>query len=189
MSTRGWIKPRLIIIDESEYNTDKEFVNKIGGIFGVYIYDSNMHTYLCESTPSYALEGFCAVMGKARDEFSEEEWETLQDTLDEVWGESNREQPITYRRASEVDALPTFKLDTERCNAKEYDNFMEELVQAYHQNYPYFDELEWEVDMRGYLSPTPITVSGFTKSHVVRKLGLDNFDLDRITLKERGKKQ
>ena len=56
---------------------------------------------------------------------------------------------------------------------------MDELQEAYGDNWPYIDEIDWEVDLTGYLTDKNMVISGFTKSHVVRKLGLD-IEWDRI---------
>jgi len=48
---------RVIALDETDYfNFPSHLAPFVKEIHGVYFYDKNQHVYLCEITPSYALE-------------------------------------------------------------------------------------------------------------------------------------
>jgi hypothetical protein len=43
---------KLVKIDETQYWSD-EIKERVGKLYGVYLIDTNAHTYCCEVTPSY----------------------------------------------------------------------------------------------------------------------------------------
>ena len=53
-----YIKPCVVVIDETEYWDAPFTVAAAGKIYGVYLFDC------CEMTPSYALEAFEAAIYK-----------------------------------------------------------------------------------------------------------------------------
>jgi hypothetical protein len=49
------IDAHLVAIDQTEYWNIPDHMEHIEKILGVYLYDANEHTYLCEMQPSYWL--------------------------------------------------------------------------------------------------------------------------------------
>lgn len=164
-----WVKPRAVVLDESHHWLDFELVEKAGGIFGLYIYDSNVAIHCAEMTSSYMLEGIGPVFG------NETGTDTLTDkmveSIDQEWSRSNAEEPISYIHCNEIDKLVSWPLPSVQCKKDEYDEFMKNLAQAYRENWPGFDEVLWRVKLLPGCFKSELIVSGFQKSHVIRRMG------------------
>ena len=125
-----YIKPRVVLIDETEY-WDEELVRQAGKIYGVFLFDVNKKVHCCEATPSRELEPLeVAILN------NETCLEEVRDEIEEQW--TAHTDPVSYVHVSEVDKLPVFALKTERCKVGDYDETWEELVDYFRANSPYY---------------------------------------------------
>jgi hypothetical protein len=124
-----YIKPRVLVIDETEY-WDAELVEKAGGaIYGIYLYNENIHWHLCEFTPSYELHALQAVI-RVYDENNDE----VEQEVQQAWAVSTN--PVDYMHVQDVKNVTN--LPTQRCKADEYDEAWEGIMEYYRCNEPPF---------------------------------------------------
>ena len=124
-----YIKPRIVVIEETEHWLDTGLVEAAGQIFGVYIFDANKRVCCCEFTPSYYLEPFEAAV-RNFDTISEND----RDEIEEEWRVST---DAMYCHCSDIDRFSNIcVLPTQRCCADEYDEAWEAIQEEYHANCP-----------------------------------------------------
>jgi len=125
-----YIKPRIVVVDETEYWAD-DLAAQVGKIYGVYLYDENRVVHCCELTPSYELNALeVAILN----------WETcpeiVRDDIESEWWRGT--EPISYFHAHTVDGWDKFLLPTQRCKAEDYDDYWEEILEYYQANPPHY---------------------------------------------------
>ena len=104
-----FVKVRAILVDESMY-WDENLEQPAGGIFGLYIYDSNVGIHCCELIPTYALYRIGVILG------NENCPDKIKDEIDECWNEAT--ERIIYMHCANVDMSATVKLETYRCKKR-----------------------------------------------------------------------
>ena len=136
--TETKILPKIgaVRIDETSYWSD-DVQEKVDKIYGVYLFDKNRCTRLCEFTPSYCLYymGFAVYAeGLSDDERIELE--------DEMMGNDHSE-PITYMHCSRVDKMPEENFDWDfDYDANDFDfsdddsyqDLIDEMIEGYSGN-------------------------------------------------------
>lgn len=90
----------VIRMDESSYWSE-EVSGRVESIWGVYAFDRNAYSYLCELTPSHCLR-FLGVDYKQLDDLTEEESEYLNVTVLE--NQYNCD-PVTYMHVRSIEKL------------------------------------------------------------------------------------
>jgi len=120
----------VIRMDESSFWSE-DVSSRVESIWGVYAFDRNAHSYLCESTPSYCLR-FLGVDYEPLDDLSEDESEYVNVTVLE--NQYNCD-PVMYMRASSVDKLiqsdPKCLVEVDDLLEEDTDEFTS-LVEAWH---------------------------------------------------------
>jgi hypothetical protein len=94
------MKIRVLLLHES-HNWAPDIVQRAGEIYGIYLYNPNLHVYCCEFTPSFELTFVGSV--------SEKSDEQIRDEIQE--GDSQCE-PIHYMHSHYVEGLPKIKRGT-----------------------------------------------------------------------------
>ena len=87
---------RLVSIEETR-NWREDIANACGRIFGVYFYNKNEHTYLCELAPSYTLIPL----------YSYAEKEITNEIAEELMAGDSLCNDVTYVHVTQVDKLNT----------------------------------------------------------------------------------
>jgi len=125
-----YIKPRIVLVEETEYWCD-DLAKQAGKIYGVYLYDENRVVHCCELTGSYELNALeVAILN------NETCPEDVRDDIDAEWNSAT--ELISYFHTYTVDDWDKFPLPTQRCKAEEYDEVWEELMQYCRSNTPYY---------------------------------------------------
>lgn len=126
-----YIKPRVVVIEETQY-WEESLANHAGSIYGVYLFDANRKVHCCELTASYELHPL-EVAVRDYEKCSDE----IRDLIESEW---NLSTDIVYMHAYSVDQMPTFPVGTAvRCNADDYDEQWDEIMQSCHENLPNYE--------------------------------------------------
>jgi len=124
-----WIKPRVILIDETEY-WEPGLAEQAGKIYGVHLFDENRIVHCCELQGSYELYSLeCAV--RNYDTIPEE----VRDEIEDAWRMGT--DPVSYVHTYAIGKV--FCLDTQRCKADEYDEAWEGIMEWYQSNTPWYE--------------------------------------------------
>jgi hypothetical protein len=132
------ILPKIgaVRIDETQYWSD-DVQEKVDKIYGVYLFDKNQHTHLCELTPSYCLwyMGFAVYAdGLDADELCE---------LEDDMRSNDYSEPVTYMHCSAVDKMDAenfdwdFNVDHENYDYDDEDSYrdmIDDMMEAYSGN-------------------------------------------------------
>lgn len=137
---------RVIALDETEYfNIPSDLAPYIKEIHGVYFYDKNSHTFLCEMTPSYCLDFLYYNIVFVEGEFENDEdiRNEAYDFVEDVYNDGNP----TYMHKPDIDALEQrfteknikFRFSVEEDEMlpddMEYDEYIEEVFEGLRANH------------------------------------------------------
>jgi hypothetical protein len=121
----------VIRMDETSFWSE-EVSSRVESIWGVYAFDRNAHSYLCESTPSYCLR-FLGVDYEPLDDLSEDESEYVNVTVLE--NQYNCD-PVSYMHVSTitrmVEADPKCLVEVDDLLEEDTDEFTS-IVEAWHE--------------------------------------------------------
>lgn len=116
---------RVVEIDQTSHWVD--YIAKYGPIYGLFFYDPNQVTYLCEMTPSHYLYWI--------EDFSDFDGEVPEDIQDDIFTGATDDQNIYIHCHSVPVHFQEDEFEWEEDDT--YDNVAERAMEHYRGNTPY----------------------------------------------------